>query len=92
MFWERIDDRSRFISQLSPLHVQICHEFIRRCLTYNQTERPGVLMIAQDPYLIIKKSKSDKDVLMIAQDPRCIYYQNSFYVNTYTINIYHISA
>ncbi|KAK2453431.1 hypothetical protein P8452_01024 [Trifolium repens] len=31
-------------------------EFIRRCLTYNQDERPDVLMIAQDPYLIMKKS------------------------------------
>ncbi|KAL0908827.1 hypothetical protein M5K25_023336 [Dendrobium thyrsiflorum] len=26
-------------------------ELIRRCLTYNQTERPDVLTIAQDPYL-----------------------------------------
>ncbi|KAG8387303.1 hypothetical protein BUALT_Bualt02G0007300 [Buddleja alternifolia] len=26
-------------------------EFIRRCLTYNQAERPDVLTIAQDPYL-----------------------------------------
>ncbi|CAN0858179.1 Serine/threonine-protein kinase TOUSLED [Linum grandiflorum] len=31
-------------------------DFIRRCLTYNQTERPDVLTIAQDPYLTyIKK-------------------------------------
>ncbi|KAL8057934.1 hypothetical protein ABFX02_04G215700 [Erythranthe guttata] len=26
-------------------------EFIRRCLTYNQADRPDVLAIAQDPYL-----------------------------------------
>lgn len=26
-------------------------DFIRRCLTYNQTERPDVLSIASDPYL-----------------------------------------
>ncbi|XP_051113426.1 serine/threonine-protein kinase TOUSLED-like isoform X2 [Andrographis paniculata] len=26
-------------------------DFIRRCLTYNQAERPDVLSIAQDPYL-----------------------------------------
>lgn len=26
-------------------------EFIRRCLTYNQAERPDVLTVAQDPYL-----------------------------------------
>ncbi|XP_057956270.1 serine/threonine-protein kinase TOUSLED isoform X3 [Malania oleifera] len=26
-------------------------DFIRRCLTYNQAERPDVLTIAQDPYL-----------------------------------------
>ncbi|KAL3626994.1 hypothetical protein CASFOL_029207 [Castilleja foliolosa] len=31
-------------------------EFIRRCLTYNQVDRPDVLTIAQDPYLnYIKK-------------------------------------
>ncbi|GFP89466.1 serine/threonine-protein kinase tousled [Phtheirospermum japonicum] len=31
-------------------------EFIRRCLTYNQADRPDVLTIAQDPYLnYIKK-------------------------------------
>lgn len=30
-------------------------EFIRRCLTYNQEERPDVLTIAQDPYLIYSK-------------------------------------
>ncbi|CAN1187288.1 Serine/threonine-protein kinase TOUSLED [Linum perenne] len=30
-------------------------EFIRRCLTYNQTERPDVLTIAQDPYLTYTK-------------------------------------
>ncbi|GER53084.1 protein kinase superfamily protein [Striga asiatica] len=31
-------------------------DFIRRCLTYNQAERPDVLSIAQDPYLnYIKK-------------------------------------
>ncbi|KVH88411.1 Protein kinase, ATP binding site-containing protein [Cynara cardunculus var. scolymus] len=30
-------------------------EFIRRCLMYNQEERPDVLTIAQDPYLIYSK-------------------------------------
>ncbi|KAK4279195.1 hypothetical protein QN277_016941 [Acacia crassicarpa] len=33
-------------------------DFIRRCLTYNQAERPDVLTIAQDPYLTYSK-KSD---------------------------------
>ncbi|KAD6453350.1 hypothetical protein R6Q59_015178 [Mikania micrantha] len=32
-------------------------EFIRRCLTYNQEERPDVLTIAQDPYLIYSKKQ-----------------------------------
>ncbi|KAL4611303.1 hypothetical protein ACB092_08G113900 [Castanea dentata] len=30
-------------------------ELIRRCLTYNQAERPDVLAIAQDPYLTYSK-------------------------------------
>ncbi|KAJ0769826.1 putative protein kinase TLK family [Helianthus annuus] len=30
-------------------------DFIRRCLTYNQEDRPDVLTIAQDPYLIYSK-------------------------------------
>ncbi|KAJ9189120.1 hypothetical protein P3X46_000451 [Hevea brasiliensis] len=30
-------------------------DFIRRCLTYNQSERPDVLNIAQDPYLTYSK-------------------------------------
>ncbi|XP_060169987.1 serine/threonine-protein kinase TOUSLED isoform X1 [Lycium barbarum] len=30
-------------------------EFIRRCLTYNQADRPDVLTIAQDPYLTYTK-------------------------------------
>ncbi|KAK2431270.1 non-specific serine/threonine protein kinase [Trifolium repens] len=30
-------------------------DFIRRCLTYNQAERPDVLTIAQDPYLAYTK-------------------------------------
>ncbi|EPS68097.1 hypothetical protein M569_06674 [Genlisea aurea] len=30
-------------------------DFIRRCLTYNQAERPDVLSVAQDPYLNYKK-------------------------------------
>lgn len=30
-------------------------ELIRRCLTYNQAERPDVLTIAQDPYLTYSK-------------------------------------
>lgn len=30
-------------------------EFIRRCLTYNQAERPDVLAIAQDPFLTYSK-------------------------------------
>ncbi|XP_021825234.1 serine/threonine-protein kinase TOUSLED [Prunus avium] len=30
-------------------------DFIRRCLTYNQTERPDVLAIAQDPFLTYSK-------------------------------------
>ncbi|KAM1116351.1 hypothetical protein TB2_006759 [Malus domestica] len=30
-------------------------EFIRRCLTYNQSERPDVLGIAQDPFLTYSK-------------------------------------
>lgn len=30
-------------------------EFIRRCLTYNQADRPDVLSIAQDPYLTYSK-------------------------------------
>ncbi|GLT81906.1 hypothetical protein SLE2022_003310 [Rubroshorea leprosula] len=30
-------------------------DFIRRCLTYNQAERPDVLTIAQDPYLTYSK-------------------------------------
>lgn len=30
-------------------------EFIRRCLTYNQVERPDVLTIALDPYLTYTK-------------------------------------
>lgn len=30
-------------------------DFIRRCLTYNQAERPDVLTIAQDQYLTYTK-------------------------------------
>ncbi|ONM09262.1 Tousled-like kinase 1 [Zea mays] len=30
-------------------------DLIRRCLTYNQSERPDVLTIAQDPYLSYAK-------------------------------------
>ncbi|XP_047944455.1 serine/threonine-protein kinase TOUSLED-like isoform X2 [Salvia hispanica] len=30
-------------------------DFVRRCLTYNQAERPDVLAIAQDPYVIYTK-------------------------------------
>ncbi|MBA0674667.1 hypothetical protein Goari_016251 [Gossypium aridum] len=30
-------------------------DLIRRCLTYNQAERPDVLTIAQDPYLTYSK-------------------------------------
>jgi tousled-like kinase len=30
-------------------------ELIRRCLTYNQAERPDVLTIAQEPYLSYAK-------------------------------------
>ncbi|CAI9105883.1 OLC1v1004905C1 [Oldenlandia corymbosa var. corymbosa] len=30
-------------------------DFIRRCLTYNQADRPDVLTIAQDPYLMYTK-------------------------------------
>lgn len=30
-------------------------EFIRRCLTYNQAERPDVLTISQDPYIAYTK-------------------------------------
>ncbi|VFQ94101.1 unnamed protein product [Cuscuta campestris] len=30
-------------------------DFIRRCLTYNQAERPDVLTLAQDPYLMYPK-------------------------------------
>ncbi|XP_048233945.1 serine/threonine-protein kinase TOUSLED isoform X2 [Ricinus communis] len=30
-------------------------DLIRRCLTYNQTERPDVLTLAQDPYLTYSK-------------------------------------
>ncbi|XP_022134875.1 serine/threonine-protein kinase TOUSLED isoform X1 [Momordica charantia] len=30
-------------------------DFVRRCLTYNQVERPDVLTIAQDPYLTYSK-------------------------------------
>ncbi|XP_044505790.1 serine/threonine-protein kinase TOUSLED-like isoform X3 [Mangifera indica] len=30
-------------------------DFIRRCLTYNQAERPDVLTLAQDPYLTYSK-------------------------------------
>ncbi|XP_042068185.1 serine/threonine-protein kinase TOUSLED-like isoform X2 [Salvia splendens] len=30
-------------------------DFIRRCLTYNQAERPDVLAIGQDPYVIYTK-------------------------------------
>eukprot|EP00249_Psilotum_nudum_P023657 c28945_g2_i2 orf=650-2620(+) len=32
-------------------------DFIRRCLTYNQAERPDVLTVAQDPYLSYLKRK-----------------------------------
>ncbi|XP_050904051.1 serine/threonine-protein kinase TOUSLED isoform X2 [Lathyrus oleraceus] len=32
-------------------------DFIRRCLTYNQNERPDVLTIAQDPYLTYSKKQ-----------------------------------
>ncbi|CAI8586569.1 unnamed protein product [Vicia faba] len=32
-------------------------EFIRRCLTYNQSDRPDVLTIAQDPYLTYSKKQ-----------------------------------
>lgn len=35
-----------------PISVQ---DLIRRCLTYNQAERPDVLTIAQDPYLTYSK-------------------------------------
>ncbi|RDX67917.1 Serine/threonine-protein kinase TOUSLED, partial [Mucuna pruriens] len=31
-------------------------DFIRRCLSYNQAERPDVLTIAQDPYLTFSKN------------------------------------
>ncbi|KAK7256619.1 hypothetical protein RIF29_30073 [Crotalaria pallida] len=34
-------------------------ELIRRCLTYNQSERPNVLTIAQDPYLTYSKRARD---------------------------------
>lgn len=30
-------------------------DFIRRCLSYNQAERPDVLTIAQDPYVTYTK-------------------------------------
>ena len=33
----------------------ISQDLIRRCLTYNQSERPDVLTIAQDPYLSYAK-------------------------------------
>ncbi|XP_058743171.1 serine/threonine-protein kinase TOUSLED isoform X1 [Vicia villosa] len=32
-------------------------EFIRRCLTYNQNDRPDVLTLAQDPYLTYSKKQ-----------------------------------
>ncbi|KAG5109572.1 hypothetical protein JHK82_038795 [Glycine max] len=42
-------------------------DFIRRCLTYNQAERPDVLTIAQDPYLTF--SKKERDFPILKQSP-----------------------
>ncbi|KAH1263479.1 Serine/threonine-protein kinase TOUSLED [Glycine max] len=38
-------------------------DFIRRCLTYNQAERPDVLTIAQDPYLTFSKKEGGFPIL-----------------------------
>ncbi|KAJ4756169.1 Serine/threonine-protein kinase TOUSLED [Rhynchospora pubera] len=38
-----------------PVVSNEAKELIRKCLTYNQAERPDVLTIAQDPYLIYSK-------------------------------------
>lgn len=43
------------ISQLTCVFWSHRQELIRRCLTYNQAERPDVLTIAQDPYLSYSK-------------------------------------
>ncbi|KAG6557270.1 hypothetical protein Mapa_001197 [Marchantia paleacea] len=40
-----------------PAVTSEAKDFIRRCLTYNQTERPDVLTAAQDPYLSYVKRK-----------------------------------
>lgn len=47
-----------------PLRPAVSNEakdLIRRCLTYNQAERPDVLTIAQDPYLRYSKKHSRED-------------------------------
>ncbi|KAJ3697163.1 hypothetical protein LUZ61_000868 [Rhynchospora tenuis] len=38
-----------------PVVSNEAKELIRKCLTYNQADRPDVLTIAQDPYLIYSK-------------------------------------
>ncbi|XP_045798853.1 serine/threonine-protein kinase TOUSLED-like [Trifolium pratense] len=38
--------------------------FIRRCLTYNQAERPDVLIIAQDPYLTFVTLSPDQESML----------------------------
>ncbi|BBN05721.1 tousled-like kinase [Marchantia polymorpha subsp. ruderalis] len=40
-----------------PAVTSEAKDFIRRCLTYNQAERPDVLTAAQDPYLSYVKRK-----------------------------------
>ncbi|CAN6695241.1 unnamed protein product [Malus baccata var. baccata] len=40
-------------------------EFIRRCLTYNQAERPDVIGIAQDPFLTYSKKTEMKEKAVI---------------------------
>ncbi|KAF4371045.1 hypothetical protein G4B88_002974 [Cannabis sativa] len=39
-------------------------EMIRRCLTYNQADRPDVLTITQDPYLSYSKSNNHNTIII----------------------------
>lgn len=42
-------------NQFLMFNKQMVQEFIRRCLSYNQAERPDVLTISQDPYIAYTK-------------------------------------
>lgn len=62
-----------------PWYYICLQEFIRRCLTYNQEDRPDVLTIAQDQYLIYSRKWSQSGHLVTQQikvnftNPRLIF-------------------